>query len=429
MAEFLESYGAENRLLKSILFDLKTKEFIAGTKALGLISKLITCPLWTLLENPNISIINMNAKYLELVLFLDDSSKNIQSFMRGELLPFGQDTYVDKGSIFDALRQSDRYDTVDMMLQVLLPALCKLSRRLFQDHLPGGKLHHLSEEIKQKVRAAPKTSCYAESVFGQLDCLLRMKPSTKTLAAESCIMFLNNKTLSWLEQKDSEEQKRLLRMASKSVKKLREKYKSRLQEIEESRRVAMNGKIAQLEQLRREQIRKRERYTSDIIHHELWQSETEVDNMILSYIKKNEKVEALKAQLKFRKEVLNQIPDDKTVFCITKTKDGSKSRKQLGVEELVQNLKDLVKQSIVKDNLTDTEKHVLVGKRIKQRFLSDGDEKWYNGKVISQVEMYIKIFFSMPFGIRGMKYYCLSVCAYVLKFFNFSIFQFDLLCI
>ena len=156
-----------------------------------------------------------------------------------------------------------------------------------------------------------------------------------------------------MEQKDSEEQKRLLRMASKSVKKLREKYKSRLQEIEESRRVAMNGKIAKLEQLRREKIRKRERYTSDILHHGLWQSETEVDNMILSCIKKNDKVEALKAQLKFRKEVLNQILDDKTVFCITKIKDGSKSRKQLGVEELVQNLKDLVKQSIVKDNLTD----------------------------------------------------------------------------
>jgi hypothetical protein len=63
----------------------------------------------------------MNAKYLELVLFLDDSSKNIQSFMRGELIPFGQDTYIDKGPIFDALLQSDRYDdTVDMMLQVHL---------------------------------------------------------------------------------------------------------------------------------------------------------------------------------------------------------------------------------------------------------------------------------------------------------------------
>lgn len=147
----------------------------------------------------------MNEKYLELILFLDDSSKNIQSCMRGELLPFGLDTYIERDSIFDALLQSDIYDdTVYMMLQVLLPAICKISKRLFQDHLPGGKPHNLNDEIKQKVKAAPKTSCYAESVFGQLKCILRIKPSTTTLAAEACIMFLNNKTLSWLEQKDSE---------------------------------------------------------------------------------------------------------------------------------------------------------------------------------------------------------------------------------
>lgn len=111
--------------------------------------------------------------------------------------------------------------------------------------------------------------------------------------------------------------------------------------------------------------------------------------MILSYEKKNEKIEALKAQLKFRKDVLNQIADNKAVFNVTQTKDGSKSRKQLSVEELVQNLKDLVKQSIVKDSLTDTEKHVLVAKRIKHRFYLDGDEKWYNGKVISQVDVVV----------------------------------------
>lgn len=75
------------------------------------------------------------------------------------------------------------------------------------------------------------------------------------------------------------------------------------------------------------------------------------------------RLKAIKAQLKFRKEVLNQIPDDKTVFNITKTKEGSKSRKQLTVEEFVKNLKDLVRQSIVKDNLTETERHILVGKR------------------------------------------------------------------
>ena len=63
MTEFLEPYGTENRLLKSILSDLKTIEFIAGVKALGLIYLLITCPLWTVLDDPNITITDMNDKY------------------------------------------------------------------------------------------------------------------------------------------------------------------------------------------------------------------------------------------------------------------------------------------------------------------------------------------------------------------------------
>lgn len=155
----------------------------------------------------------MNAKYLELVTFLDDASKNVPQFMRGEIFPFGDDTYIEKGPIFDALLEPCAYDnTVDMILQVLLSALCKLSRRLFHDHLLGGKIHKLSDEVKEKVKAAPKTSCYAESVFGKLDYLLRTKPSTKTMAAEACIMFLNN-------TKEQHEQNELMKLASKNVKK------------------------------------------------------------------------------------------------------------------------------------------------------------------------------------------------------------------
>lgn len=55
-------------------------------------------------------------------------------------------------------------NTVDMILQVLLPALCKLSRGLFRDHLPGGKLNSLRDEIKH-VKATSKTSCYAKFFF------------------------------------------------------------------------------------------------------------------------------------------------------------------------------------------------------------------------------------------------------------------------
>lgn len=204
-------------------------------------------------------------------------------------------------------------------------------------------------------------------------------------------MFLNNKTLSWLESKDTQEQQELMKKASKGVKNLRDKYKSRLKEIEENRSRVINETIARREDLRREKLRKQELYTTNILKHGLWQSENHIDNMVLSYVKKSDKIEALKVQLKFRKEVLNQIPDDKSVFNFTKTKEGTKSRKNLTVEELITNLKMLVRQSIVRDNLDESDKHVLVGKRVKHRFDTNGEDQWYTGKVISQVQIYHKI--------------------------------------
>ena len=47
---FLESYGAKNQLLTAVLADLYEPVFRAGCKALGLINKFITGPLWRILE-------------------------------------------------------------------------------------------------------------------------------------------------------------------------------------------------------------------------------------------------------------------------------------------------------------------------------------------------------------------------------------------
>jgi hypothetical protein len=49
--------------------DLKIQEYLAGVKALGLISKLLTCPLWHLLEDKFVNILDMNEKYQQLVTF------------------------------------------------------------------------------------------------------------------------------------------------------------------------------------------------------------------------------------------------------------------------------------------------------------------------------------------------------------------------
>ena len=130
----------------------------------------------------------------------------------------------------------------------------------------------------------------------------------------------------------------------------------------------MNEKIRKREELKQAKIERQEQYTKDILFHGLWQSELEIENMLKSYERKGDKIEALKAQLKFRKDVLQQIPDNKTVFNFSKFEEGKTLRKSLNVDELKENLKKLVKQAVVKDSESDIERHILVGKRVKHRF-------------------------------------------------------------
>ena len=73
-------------------------------------------------------------------------------------------------------------------------------------------------------------------------------------------------------------------------------------------------------------------------------------------------------------------------FTIAKedSREGAKpQRRNLTVNELSSNLKSLVRQAIVRDN--DSEKHILVGQRVKHRLKTDGEHTWFRGKVISQV--------------------------------------------
>jgi hypothetical protein len=89
MLEFLQKYGAENRLLKAVLKDLQVPEFIAGCKALALIGYFISNPLWNIIEKKSVHILDMNTKYKQLVDFLSKVSENPKTFMSGDMLLFG----------------------------------------------------------------------------------------------------------------------------------------------------------------------------------------------------------------------------------------------------------------------------------------------------------------------------------------------------
>ena len=191
----------------------------------------------------------------------------------------------------------------------------------------------ITPDSAEELKGVPKSSGFAESVFGQLDRLICTKPSLKSLAAESCIVFLNNKTLKWLHSKDQVEREKLINSSSKSVKELKLKYKARIQDIEQKRKIAIQEKIIQKENAERERLRRQEQTTKDIVIHGLWQSESEVDNMLASYESEKQKIEAAKVQLKFRKYVLHQTVDNKHVFNFSKAVEGKKSRKSLSQME------------------------------------------------------------------------------------------------
>ena len=116
---------------------------------------------------------------------------SFSALMNGKIFLFENRTKRDR--IFDYLLLDQDYATaVQSYLEVILPTLCQLSKKLFKDHLPGGKICNLPKETIF-LKCTPKRPCFAESVFGQMIQLLGSKPNIKTPAFESCIMFAHKK--------------------------------------------------------------------------------------------------------------------------------------------------------------------------------------------------------------------------------------------
>lgn len=186
--------------MRAVAHDISVPEYVAGAQALGLISRHITGPLWSLLENKSIHILEMNENYFQLVNFVLDPFQSIDAVMTGDPLVFGNRTIVKRDAIYDSLIQPwDHVDKVVVYLSILLYVIGEVSKRLFKDHLPGGCWENVTEDMKEKSRGTSKHNKFAESVFGYLDQLMRKNPNMSILASEAYIMFTSNKTKQWLD--------------------------------------------------------------------------------------------------------------------------------------------------------------------------------------------------------------------------------------
>jgi hypothetical protein len=79
----------------------------------------------------------------------------------------------------------------------------------------------------------------------------------------------------------------------------------------------LQEKLEKAEKARKRQAQETIQQTDDVLYWGLWQIVEQVDAM-LSTMTKEEKSKALKAQLRFRKNVLKQIPSNNTLYNFSK---------------------------------------------------------------------------------------------------------------
>ena len=381
--EFLQTIDPKkrNRLLTAVLADLSVPFHLAGMKVLALIGKLVTGPLWPILEQLHVNIVDMNRHYQDLHQFLRQASDRITDVMDGSYVPFPQ--YVKKDCYYDiVLRPSAVDDHVSKILTMLFPALYHLVEKQNAAHLGLG----VPDDKREELQAVPTHNKFPERVFAYVDNMLKYKPHITMLSMEAYVMFSLNKTTDWLKEKSQDDRNGLIMRAMSDAKHLRKEYQLRCQSIIALRREKLKGKIEKEMNRKLKKVEEKEKLTEEIVYFGLWQTSERVDSSLEEIDTIKEKVRALKSQLHFRQKMLEQEPSVKSLYFFTTLDEITKKRRNLTVAELSFNLKVLLNEAVHR-SVPEEEScpALLVVKHVTHHFSTEGVQRSYAGLVISRV--------------------------------------------
>ncbi|CAC5358011.1 unnamed protein product [Mytilus coruscus] len=371
-------HGANNKLHKLTLQLVKKQYILACCKVLGLISKLITAPLWRLIES-NMHVLDMNTNYLSLLTYLDRMSKDSTDFITGEEFPFPREL-VEKDKMLEKLVQANEGidDKACAFAQLAFRGLHQVLAKAMKEQLPGGAYFSHTEYIRDQTKSVIPHNKIPERVFGILDFFLRYRPNASTICNDAFLMFVFNKTSDWLEALPVDERNRMLEDSIKEGRQIRTKYQERLKEIENKRKEKLREKQIALERKQKAAIKTKTKHTSDVIYYGLWQRPDEVDDILNEITSVTEKRKALISQIRFRQKVLKQVVVDKKLYFV------SEKGKALSLEKLKSNVIKLIVDATEGPSEERVARDVplFVGKKVLHTFK---EGKW-NGRVLSVVK-------------------------------------------
>ena len=339
MLDFLKDvHGETNLLLKAVSADLGVPELVAGARALGLICKLVIAPLWRVLEDRRISILDMSSVYSAMHQKLTEWATDGSSLLDGSARPFPTAQVSVLDPVFSCLIQPASSDAVTLeILQVLCSTFSQYMGQLLIDHLPGGIFHQSTVDLAKETASVSNTNAIAERDFAQLDRFVREKPNASTIAMDGMIAFANNKTGAWLGAQTPAQRAKVLAIGRKTAPLLRDLYKDRQAEIRDHRIKQVEEKEKDIKKKREKVLQKKEALTQEISKcGGLWQTIDQAKVELAKLSSVSSQRAALRSQLFFRKFVLEQeAPSD--VYAL------SKAGKVHSIECLVSNLATLLR--------------------------------------------------------------------------------------
>lgn len=373
-SEFLRKWPDANRLLKSVDFDLNCEVYLAGAKALGIVDKIITAPLWRLLES-SVGIGEMGNHYNKLQLSLQKWQQDPTPLMKGEVVFDEKLAPINRDKRYEALFKNPN-DSIDEITKQTLEILCAhfliLLERQVADQLPGGNFFQPLAEKQQATSSVPKTNVVSERDFAQLDLQLRIKPSARMVTHEALIMWRNNKTVSWLEKLSQQEKEKLLADARKSARSwIIEKHKERKEFVLKRK----EEKLKEKQEKQEKDKQKKEEKAIDIVNASnnllryggAWTSVKQMDEILAVLM---EPKDAIIAQLKFHKAAGSKAPQP--YYFQSETRAGG-NRTVFSLEEMKSHLREIIHLNNLADKSTSSssEPHLSMRKDWEDRLTEE----------------------------------------------------------
>ena len=341
--DFLNQWLSPNDLLKSIMFDVNEKLTKAGVRALGIIDKVVTGPMWRLFEKDG-SILSLNPYLHRTMQKFQEWGSNAAPLLEGEQLFYDIDIHKDE--VYEALFAETGDPELDsltqMALEIVINAMLIILDRQAKDQLPDGKYFEPSPELSRQAAAVPKTNTISERDFGSLDLLVRMKPGASAVCLESIVLWSNNKTAAWLDSLGEEERAEALDLARRRAPELKERFQVRKRLIKEQKLRLLKEKQTKKQTKDENQRINKINLTNEITEMGgLW-SDVDTLGTNIANRSSDDLKKAVYTQIKFHKDVLNSR-GPRELF------QKSKLKHTYTTDELVSNLQQIIEMNSVKN--------------------------------------------------------------------------------